>query len=57
MNTTMESIVKQTVAVVLAALVTVVIVSSISQVARTDISGKTYVTAAVSMAISRATTG
>jgi ABC-type amino acid transport system permease subunit len=46
MNTTIETLVKQTVAVVLAALITVVIANSISELARTDISGKPFVTAA-----------
>jgi hypothetical protein len=42
MNTIIENLVKQTVAVVLAALITVVIANSISQLAGTDITGKTY---------------
>jgi len=42
MNTTIENLVKQTVAVVLAALITVVIANSISQLAGTDITGKAY---------------
>jgi hypothetical protein len=42
MNTTIENLVKQTVAVVLAALITAVIANSISKLADTDIAGKTY---------------
>ena len=48
MNTTIESFVKQTVAVVLAALITVVIANSISQLAGRDLTGKSYVTAGIS---------
>jgi hypothetical protein len=47
MNTAIENLVKQTVAVVLSALITVVIVNSISNLAGTDINGKSYVAAQV----------
>ncbi len=60
MNTTIENLVKQTVAVVLAALITVVIANSISKLAGTDISGKTYasyVAAEAPTSISGATAG
>jgi hypothetical protein len=42
MNTAIENLVKQTLAVVLAAVITAVIASSISKLADTDITGKSF---------------
>jgi hypothetical protein len=42
MNTAIENLIKQTLALVLAALITGVMANSISQLAGTDISGKSY---------------
>ena len=57
MNATIENFVKQAVAVVLAALVTIVIANSISQLAGTDISGKPFTTVATTVAAAAHTLG